>query len=205
MRTSGHGSATMQQVPAGVAQLAERPSCKRQASGSIPLTGSIHPGQGYVDLEEGQPWDQSGPNGAAERRRSRPCGYNAPGPALGRASCPQLPAGRGGPQHQTSRRGQPAIVDGCATGRGIRPFSASPVTGLLGLAAARYARPRDHAPGPAIWQADEGQGGQRMTTPLDRADRGGSKEGPEAATGRSAGNQWHYRQARPLASGDTAA
>ena len=40
MRTSGHGSATMQRVPAGVAQLAERPSCKRQVSGSIPLTGS---------------------------------------------------------------------------------------------------------------------------------------------------------------------
>jgi hypothetical protein len=30
----------MQQVPAGVAQLAEQPSCKRQVSGSIPLTGS---------------------------------------------------------------------------------------------------------------------------------------------------------------------
>ena len=30
----------MLDVPAGVAQLAERPSCKRQVSGSIPLTGS---------------------------------------------------------------------------------------------------------------------------------------------------------------------
>jgi hypothetical protein len=40
MRTSGPGSATMLEVPAGVAQLAERPSCKRQVSGSIPLTGS---------------------------------------------------------------------------------------------------------------------------------------------------------------------
>jgi hypothetical protein len=27
-------------LPAGVAQLAEQPSCKRQVSGSIPLTGS---------------------------------------------------------------------------------------------------------------------------------------------------------------------
>src|ERR1700745_4183444 len=35
----------MQRVPAGVAQLAERPSCKRQVSGSIPLTGSqVRPG-----------------------------------------------------------------------------------------------------------------------------------------------------------------
>jgi hypothetical protein len=40
MRTSGPGSASMHEVPAGVAQLAERPSCKRQVSGSIPLTGS---------------------------------------------------------------------------------------------------------------------------------------------------------------------
>ena len=30
----------MQRVPAGVAQSAEQPSCKRQASGSNPLTGS---------------------------------------------------------------------------------------------------------------------------------------------------------------------
>ncbi len=30
----------MHEVPAGVAQLAEQPSCKRQVSGSIPLTGS---------------------------------------------------------------------------------------------------------------------------------------------------------------------
>jgi hypothetical protein len=30
----------MLEVPAGVAQLAEQPSCKRQVSGSIPLTGS---------------------------------------------------------------------------------------------------------------------------------------------------------------------
>jgi hypothetical protein len=30
----------MQQVRAGVAQQAEQPSCKRQASGSNPLTGS---------------------------------------------------------------------------------------------------------------------------------------------------------------------
>jgi hypothetical protein len=34
------GWATMQRVFAGVAQLAEQPSCKRQASGSNPLTGS---------------------------------------------------------------------------------------------------------------------------------------------------------------------
>jgi hypothetical protein len=34
------GSATMHQVPAGVAQQAEQPSCKRQVSGSTPLTGS---------------------------------------------------------------------------------------------------------------------------------------------------------------------
>ena len=40
MRTSGPASATMLQVPAGVAQLAEQPSCKRQVSGSNPLTGS---------------------------------------------------------------------------------------------------------------------------------------------------------------------
>jgi hypothetical protein len=40
MRMSGPGSATMHESPAGVAQLAEQPSCKRQASGSIPLTGS---------------------------------------------------------------------------------------------------------------------------------------------------------------------
>ena len=40
MRTSGPGSATMHESPAGVAQLAEQPSCKRQVSGSIPLTGS---------------------------------------------------------------------------------------------------------------------------------------------------------------------
>jgi hypothetical protein len=37
---SGPGSATMHESPAGVAQLAERPSCKRQVSGSNPLTGS---------------------------------------------------------------------------------------------------------------------------------------------------------------------
>ena len=34
------GWATMLRVPAGVAQLAEQPSCKRQVSGSNPLTGS---------------------------------------------------------------------------------------------------------------------------------------------------------------------
>jgi hypothetical protein len=33
----------MQQVPAGVAQQAEQPPCKRQASGSNPLTGSELP------------------------------------------------------------------------------------------------------------------------------------------------------------------
>jgi hypothetical protein len=33
----------MPAVSAGVAQLAERPSCKRQGSGSIPLTGSVRP------------------------------------------------------------------------------------------------------------------------------------------------------------------
>ncbi len=40
VRLSGPGSATMHESPAGVAQLAEQPSCKRQASGSNPLTGS---------------------------------------------------------------------------------------------------------------------------------------------------------------------
>jgi 5-methylcytosine-specific restriction endonuclease McrA len=40
MSTSGAGSATMHESPAGVAQLAEQPSCKRQVSGSNPLTGS---------------------------------------------------------------------------------------------------------------------------------------------------------------------
>ena len=34
----------MQRVPAGVAQSAEQPSCKRQVSGSNPLTGSTFPG-----------------------------------------------------------------------------------------------------------------------------------------------------------------
>ena len=38
--TSGPGWATMHRVPAGVAQSAEQPSCKRQVSGSNPLTGS---------------------------------------------------------------------------------------------------------------------------------------------------------------------
>jgi hypothetical protein len=40
MRMSSPGSATMLESPAGVAQLAEQPSCKRQVSGSNPLTGS---------------------------------------------------------------------------------------------------------------------------------------------------------------------
>src|SRR5450755_3773653 len=40
MRTAGPSSANMHEVPAGVAQLAEQPSCKRQVSGSNPLTGS---------------------------------------------------------------------------------------------------------------------------------------------------------------------
>ncbi len=40
MRTSGASWATIQRVFAGVAQLAEQSSCKRQASGSNPLTGS---------------------------------------------------------------------------------------------------------------------------------------------------------------------
>ena len=40
MRTSGPSSANMHGAPAGVAQLAEQPSCKRQVSGSNPLTGS---------------------------------------------------------------------------------------------------------------------------------------------------------------------
>ena len=40
MRTSALWWATMQRVPAGVAQSAEQPSCKRQVSGSNPLTGS---------------------------------------------------------------------------------------------------------------------------------------------------------------------
>jgi hypothetical protein len=43
MPTSGPASANMHEVPAGVAQLAEQPSCKRQVSGSIPLTGSTFP------------------------------------------------------------------------------------------------------------------------------------------------------------------
>src|SRR5260370_20893840 len=38
------GSASMHEVPAGVAQQAEQPSCKRQVSGSTPLTGSAPPG-----------------------------------------------------------------------------------------------------------------------------------------------------------------
>jgi hypothetical protein len=41
MRTSTPRWATMQRVPAGVAQSAEQPSCKRQVSGSNPLTGSM--------------------------------------------------------------------------------------------------------------------------------------------------------------------
>jgi hypothetical protein len=41
MRTSGPGSATMLGVPAGVAQLAEQPSCKRQVTSSILVTGSL--------------------------------------------------------------------------------------------------------------------------------------------------------------------
>jgi hypothetical protein len=43
--------------PAGVAQLAEQPSCKRQVSGSIPLTGSQRPGpvsQHHHDLQSAQ-------------------------------------------------------------------------------------------------------------------------------------------------------
>ena len=40
MRASGLRSASMQRSLAGVAQLAEQPSCKRQVSGSNPLTGS---------------------------------------------------------------------------------------------------------------------------------------------------------------------
>ena len=40
MCRAGSRSATMQRVCAGVAQQAEQPSCKRQASGSNPLTGS---------------------------------------------------------------------------------------------------------------------------------------------------------------------
>jgi len=43
IRTSGPASATMHHVPAGVAQQAEQPSCKRQVSGSTPLTGSAPP------------------------------------------------------------------------------------------------------------------------------------------------------------------
>ena len=38
--TPGRTPASMRQVPAGVAQLAEQPPCKRQVSGSNPLTGS---------------------------------------------------------------------------------------------------------------------------------------------------------------------
>jgi hypothetical protein len=38
--TPGQPPASMRQVPAGVAQLAEQPPCKRQVSGSNPLTGS---------------------------------------------------------------------------------------------------------------------------------------------------------------------
>jgi hypothetical protein len=36
----GRGGLPCSESPAGVAQLAEQPSCKRQVSGSIPLTGS---------------------------------------------------------------------------------------------------------------------------------------------------------------------
>ena len=40
MRTSAGLGLAWRASGAGVAQLAERPSCKRQGSGSIPLTGS---------------------------------------------------------------------------------------------------------------------------------------------------------------------
>jgi hypothetical protein len=87
MRTSGHGSATMQQVPAGVAQLAERPSCKRQVSGSIPLTGSssehmsilkkINFGANLVPLVQPEgvdsgPWHPSTQQGHRLHRRQVP-------------------------------------------------------------------------------------------------------------------------------------
>jgi hypothetical protein len=43
MRMSGPGSATMHQVPAGVAQLAERPSCKQSARPALtrPVVGPL--------------------------------------------------------------------------------------------------------------------------------------------------------------------
>ncbi len=40
MRTSAGLGLAWRTIAAGVAQLAEQPSCKRQGSGSIPLTGS---------------------------------------------------------------------------------------------------------------------------------------------------------------------
>ena len=43
-------------VPAGVAQLAERPSCKRQVSGSIPLTGSAFRGASVLVRRHPQDW-----------------------------------------------------------------------------------------------------------------------------------------------------
>ena len=42
------GGLAFTKSPAGVAQLAEQPSCKRQVSGSIPLTGSQF--RGYMTL-----------------------------------------------------------------------------------------------------------------------------------------------------------
>ena len=43
--------------PAGVAQLAEQPPCKRQVSGSNPLTGSRS--EGVSALSDHLPWDES--------------------------------------------------------------------------------------------------------------------------------------------------
>jgi hypothetical protein len=40
MHTTGAFRLALRTFLAGVAQMAERPPCKRQASGSIPLTGS---------------------------------------------------------------------------------------------------------------------------------------------------------------------
>ena len=49
MRTLCPAWASMHEVPAGVAQQAEQPSCKRQVSGSTPLTGSSFPARGDRD------------------------------------------------------------------------------------------------------------------------------------------------------------
>ena len=65
-RTAGHWAVcagrredrlACSESPAGVAQLAEQPSCKRQVSGSNPLTGSRS--EGVKALSDHLPWDES--------------------------------------------------------------------------------------------------------------------------------------------------